>query len=568
MLNRSVNDGLSAGQIHAWRRIRHLAVIFMLLLRGAAHAEDERFDIQRFEVSGNTLLASSAVAAIVTPFAGNGRVFGDIQRALEALENAYITLGYSTVQVYVPEQLLNQGVVHLQVSEGTIGKITVASNRWFGEANILASLPALRLGRAPNMRQIADNLQLANENPAKKIDVTLGIAEEEGKIDAKVSVVADRPEIFSLSVDNTGTSSTGHYRLGLAFQEANLASHDQVVSLAYTMAPDAPSGTRTAVYSLAYRLPIYSLGDSFDLLYGNSSANTPTVQATGFNLAGKGEVVSLHWNHYFSRRGENTSKLVAGFDYKHMNSTCEVNGQPVSYDPNASGLISTCVPYTLRPLSLTYVWQRQSPGKYFDYRVGVLRNTPLGAAYPYTTPVNTTAWDRYSFVSVPSGRPIPDAFSYYKASFNMMAALPGDWSVRAAFAGQYSTTPLPSPEQLGIAGSTAVRGFDERIIAGDKGYFVNLEAYGPELSKLAGIPGSLRAVVFYDFGRVYNDAVQGIPYSFDKAELASLGAGLRYGLSKNASIKLDVARVLDAGPVASGERPGNCRAHLSLQASF
>lgn len=568
MLNRPVNDGYSAGRVRVWRRTRPLAVLFMLLLPGAAHAEDERFDIQRFEVSGNTLLTPSLVTAIVTPFAGGGRVFGDIQRALEALENAYITLGYSTVQVYVPEQMLNQGVVHLQVSEGKIGRITVASNRWFGEANILASLPALRLGQAPNMRRIADNIQLANENPVKKLDVTLGVAEEEGKIDAKVSVVAERPEMFNLSVDNTGTPSTGHYRVGLAFQEANLANRDQVASLAYTTAPDAPSDTRTAIYSLAYRLPIYSLGDSIDLLYGNSSANTPTVQATGFNLAGKGEVVSLHWNHYFSRRGENTSKLIAGFDYKHMNSTCEVNGQPVSYDPSASGLISTCIPYTLRPLSLTYAWQRQSPGKYFDYRVGVLRNAPLGAAYPYTTSANTTAWDRYSFVSVPSGRPTPDAFSYYKASFNMMAALPGDWSVRAAFTGQYSTTPLPSPEQLGIAGSTAVRGFDERVIAGDKGYFVNLEAYGPELSKFAGIPGSLRGVVFYDFGGVYNEAAQGIPYSFGQAELASLGAGLRYGLSKNASIKLDVARVLDAGPVASGERPGNCRAHLSLQASF
>ncbi len=568
MLNRPVNDGYSAGRVRVWRRTRPLAVLFMLLLPGAAHAEDERFDIQRFEVSGNTLLTPSLVTAIVTPFAGGGRVFGDIQRALEALENAYITLGYSTVQVYVPEQMLNQGVVHLQVSEGKIGRITVASNRWFGEANILASLPALRLGQAPNMRRIADNIQLANENPVKKLDVTLGVAEEEGKIDAKVSVVAERPEMFNLSVDNTGTPSTGHYRVGLAFQEANLANRDQVASLAYTTAPDAPSDTRTAIYSLAYRLPIYSLGDSIDLLYGNSSANTPTVQATGFNLAGKGEVVSLHWNHYFSRRGENTSKLIAGFDYKHMNSTCEVNGQPVSYDPSASGLISTCIPYTLRPLSLTYAWQRQSPGKYFDYRVGVLRNAPLGAAYPYTTSANTTAWDRYSFVSVPSGRPTPDAFSYYKASFNMMAALPGDWSVRAAFTGQYSTTPLPSPEQLGIAGSTAVRGFDERVIAGDKGYFVNLEAYGPELSKFAGIPGSLRGVVFYDFGGVYNEAAQGIPYSFGQAELASLGAGLRYGLSKNASIKLDVARVLDAGPAASGEHPGNWRAHFSLQASF
>ncbi|MFX7140195.1 POTRA domain-containing protein, partial [Acinetobacter baumannii] len=60
---------------------------------------DERFDITRFAVEGNTLLTQARVDEAVTPFRGPGRVYGDIQQALEALENAYRSAGYTAVQV-------------------------------------------------------------------------------------------------------------------------------------------------------------------------------------------------------------------------------------------------------------------------------------------------------------------------------------------------------------------------------------------------------------------------------------------------------------------------------------
>ena len=65
-------------------------------------AQDDTFDIVRFQVEGNTLLPQAQVQGILGPLAGPKRVYGDIQKALEALEAAYRRAGYSTVQVYVP----------------------------------------------------------------------------------------------------------------------------------------------------------------------------------------------------------------------------------------------------------------------------------------------------------------------------------------------------------------------------------------------------------------------------------------------------------------------------------
>jgi len=55
-------------------------------------------------------------------------------------------------------------------------------------------------------------------------------------------------------------------------------------------------------------------------------------------------------------------KLIFGADYKFINSICTVAGTPSGVDPPTPA-IASCVPYTTRPLSLTYSGQRLSPGR-------------------------------------------------------------------------------------------------------------------------------------------------------------------------------------------------------------
>src|SRR6266853_1433077 len=74
-----------------------------------------RFEIQRFLVEGNTLLKQSELDGILTPFSGKNRDFGDIQRALEALQDAYTGRGYNAVRVSIPEQDIRAGQVRLRV---------------------------------------------------------------------------------------------------------------------------------------------------------------------------------------------------------------------------------------------------------------------------------------------------------------------------------------------------------------------------------------------------------------------------------------------------------------------
>ena len=59
-----------------------------------SQAQEERFDITRFDVKGNTILQQSEIDALVAPYVGPKRNYGDIQKALEAVEGAYRSRGY------------------------------------------------------------------------------------------------------------------------------------------------------------------------------------------------------------------------------------------------------------------------------------------------------------------------------------------------------------------------------------------------------------------------------------------------------------------------------------------
>lgn len=514
----------------------------------------QKFTVKHYVAQGNTLLPAAEVERILKPFTGVDKNFGDIQQALETLENAYRKKGYSTVQVYLPEQELTQGTVVLKVTEAAIGKVEVSGNRYFDTPNIRASLPALKEGTIPNTRAMSESVQLANENPAKQVEVLLSIGDEEGKIDAKVNVTDEKPLKFYATLDNSGTLETGRHRLGVAMQHSNLFNQDHTLSLAYTTSPDKPSGVDVDIYSLGYRVPLYSIGDSLDFIYGTSTISTPSSTSalgSALGIVGKGDIYGLRWNHYFMRQGEYSHKLILGADLRAMKSTCT----------SASGTrlvgVAGCEDYTTRPVSATYTGQWVHPGEMADFSLSIARNI-----------VGGSGGSEASYILAASGRPAKPDFTILRLSGSYVRALPQDWQARFALSGQYADTALTPAEQIGLAGSTTVRGFSERAAAADEGWVGNLELYTPELAPLIGLPaGNLRLLAFYDWSWGTNHPIPGVTAT--NAVMSSVGVGLRYSLKKDMALRIDYARLQDHFPITPLVEPvDKWNGHANLIVGF
>ena len=143
-----------------------------------------------------------------------------------------------------------------------------------------------------------------------------------------------------------------------------------------------------------------------------------------------------------------------------------------------------------------------------------------------------------------------------------------DWQARLALTGQHSSGGLTPGEQIGLAGSTAVRGFNERAVATDSGHVANMELYTPDLAGGLKLPGNLRGVLFYDFANGRNIGVATpSPSSPDSVGIASSGLGLRYNILKDFNLRADVAEVTKAGPVGTESR-GDVRGHFHMSLSF
>ena len=525
------------------RVVRLGSLCFCLLCCGVS-AETVQFSIQRFEITGNTLIDSGELERRVAPFVGVNKVYGDIQKALEAVENAYRERGYSAVHVLVPEQELTQGVVQIDVLEAKLGKISVAGNQHYDEQNILSTMPGLQLGTTPNALALSESVQLANENPARKIDVVLGISGDSDDLNARIDVKDEKPWAVYLSSDNTGNKDTGRDRTGVSLQHANLFNRDQVGTFSYTSSIDSPRSTR--IYSLSYRLPIYAWGDSVDFYYGNSDVASATSATVAGPLAfsGAGSIYGIRYNHILSRKGEYSHRFIFGYDRREFDNSCTLGGLAVCGAGGAD--------ITLRPLSVTYLGQNESAGGVSNFSLSLSGNLAGG--------------NHGSATDFEENRLGASAnYSVFRGSLSHTQVVGNDWQLRGAINMQYTRDDLVSGEQFGLVGATAVRGFAERALTSDKGYYGQLEVYTPDLAARNGVPGSLRLLGFYDFGQgSFNKIPPGLYRSTD---VASAGLGLRYTLDRRASARADFARVLDGGSSDVAEA-GDWRGHVSIVIGF
>ena len=488
---------------------------------GAARAiEPIRFEISRFEVSGNTLLSQSEVQAVVAPYLGAGRDFGDVQRALEALEALYHARGYKLVTVQLPEQELNGGVVRLRVVQARVKQVQVGGNRWFSDTNIRASLPTLRPGETPKLDAVSANLRLVNENPAKKVSLSLAGAAADDEVDARVDVADERPWKVMLNVDNTGTEATGATHAGVLLQHANLWGRDDVGTLQYTTTAERPD--RVAVWSAGYHMPLYALGDSVDLFASYSNVDSGAVNAGLFDLAvsGKGAVVGARYNHILPRRGDYQARVVYGLDVKAYKNNVIFGGQNFGND------------VTVRPISLGYVGSDTKPDGQADFSLAVLQNLAGG-----------TRGAAADFAAVRAGAKASYTVLRFSASFANVIG--HDWQTHVLVNGQITGDALVPGEQFGAGGSTTVRGFGERDLATDSGFVTNVELYTPNLCTRAF--WQCRLLGFYDSAWGQRNHI--LPGELRRTAISSVGLGLRFAAGSRASVQLDYGHGIHTGQV-------------------
>ena len=490
-----------------------------------------RFDITHFVAHGNTLIPQATVDALLAPYTGPGRDFGTVQQALDVLEKAYAAAGFNAIQVLLPEQTLESGVIHFSVVESRLASIRVEGNRHFSSENYQRSLTSLEVGSTPNFDHLVDNLRLLNEHPSKQASVVMRAGANEGELDAVVRTVDQSPLRYALTFDNTGNSSTGAYRVGAAVQYSNLFDSDHIVSFQAITSPSKPD--KVGIYGLGYQAPIYSTNGIFGMFIGYSDVDSGQVNTGGgkYAISGAGTVFGLRYAQFLPKRGDWEHKLVFGFDWRAYTNNVTVVDDTTKLVPDA----------TVHPVSIVWQGTQKKADSELSAYLGYSHNIPGG----------TDGTDA-AFQAL-GGRPGARAdYRLWRYGFNYQKALADDWAFRTNFNGQYTNQMLIVAEMFGVGGAESVRGFLEREHSNDTGHRGSFEVYSPELGRNLLEQFKLRVLGFYDYG--YVRRINPTAEESSSLSIASLGLGIRGGLGSETTFRLDYAKVVDKSPTSRGMR--------------
>lgn len=504
------------------------------------------FTIKGFAIIGDNPLSSGETSVILAPYLRADATLDVLQQATSALEKALQDRGFSLYRVVLPPQAVSDTVT-LNIVRFALGRIEIEGNdQHFSNDNVRRALPELRENGSPNLRRLARETAVANENPSRKLVVGLKQAEDTETINATVRVSEKAPWTAGVILSNAGTPETGRDRFTVSGSYNNLFDRDHVVGAAYTTSLEKPS--RVKQYGLSYRAPFYALGGVAFASYTDSDVvgtfglNSSSSDFGTFTSTAAGTAARLGYSHYLEPRGGYRAYLSLSFEDKVYRAT-EVEGLPVTQLDRRS-----------RPMTVSYTGRLESERQVAVYNVDLVANLGGGrgnslAAYrSENIDISTTHWKAL------------------RASASFAKVWPSNWQLLARAQAQYSPDLLIAGEAFGLGGVGSVRGVPDRVLYGDSGYALTLEVSTPELAT------GLRVLAFADGGAL-SSHVTDRPARRARDRLASVGLGLRYAHPSGASLSADYGRVVTgsrADPVENPSVPGkgDDKLHVNLSILF
>lgn len=500
-----------------------LGLVFIATTGHATTPEEISFEVNDFVIEGDSPLLKEEIDQQLQSEGHKRHTLLSLQKVGKELEQFIRSKGHAFYRVVLPPQTLNNGIISLKVVDFKVSDIEVSGNQYFDKDNIIASLPGLKQGESPNTRNIAEYIKVANRHPAKQVKLTFKQSDAVDSIKANIVVSDQRPYQASLIINNTGSETSGEFRMTAAVQHANLWNMDHILNGSYTSSPDNLSNVQQ--YGVNYSIPLYKLKSWLSAYYAYSNVDTGVV-ANDFDVTGSGEMFGIHYLQYLPRIARYEHWLDLGIDNRYFINDIRFLGTQIGTNVRS-------VPFSAMYKG-GYEWPLTKLGFYLQW----LKNTDLGGhntqQHYIATRLNSKQdWDLYRY------------------GVNITGNLKR-WIFSVKLTGQYANSSLISGEQIGLGGSYSVRGYNERETSADAGEVVNLEIYTPRWK-------GLNFLTFYDYGHGRKQDVQ--PGELKKWTVSSIGVGARWQWKTHVQTRVDLAHTLEQ---AGSTNAGTNRIHASI----
>lgn len=478
--------------------------------------QEPAFLIRRITVKGDTLLSEATRETLLAPFVGLKLGPRRIDLLLRRFTAAYMERGYITTRAYIEPQNLASGELEVTIVPGTVESVRLNGASLAGAAAVAFPQSSGGVLRLADVEQAVDQINRLRSNRA---EAQILPGQSPGTSVIAIENRPEKPWRISLGSDNYGQPATGQGRVRAGVDVDNLLGAWDAWSVNHVESRDSSADL------FAFSVPA-GYG-TFSYAYARSDYLTPigTIAVSTGNSRNQ----TLAWNHVLGRDAHGRTAVDAALALRE--SWRRLND--ISLTPQQQA-------------SLRLALSRQQ-----RFAIG-----SVSAEFGVTKGLDAFGYDK----DLPG---LPDTaahnqFEKYDVNLAAILALGADWAWRGNLTAQDARVGLPGAEQLFVGGAATVRGFQEGIIAGDRGYVLRNELQWtgamPRAALTAG--AQLAPFAFADASRT-----RLLADGNDK-RLSSFGFGLRLAW-KAASLEAAWAR-----PVAAPDgvqKADRVHANLSLQ---
>ena len=440
------------------------------------------FELVSVVFSETAILDTAQLQALVQPYLGRKVGFSELQQLISAVNRLYDEAGYATARAILPAQRIEAGRVRIQLVEGRVGELVLEGNRYMKQDFIRQRLK-IDSGELVDPKRLEAELSRFNRISSGSLSASLQPGKGYGLTDVYVNVNEPPQNSLELFANNHGYESTGEETGGMMYRHYGALGSDDVFSAFL-------SGARVSgMGMLSYDAPFNSLGGRIGGRIGKSRAKVIYGPFSSLDSESDSKNASLFINHPL---WSNQSWLLTGqLTYSEQNTRNYISD--VFLNENR-------VKSTQADITALYL----APGRSLRLNVGYQ--------------------DARSELE---GTPIREHFGLWVGYWQLYQALSPDWFLNASGSWQYSNREgVPSSQLFQIGGASTVRGYRQGELAGDGGFYSNVQANYRITQAFTGFG-------FYDYGQIDS--------SFRQPEkLDSVGAGFNWQATSRLSGELTV----------------------------
>jgi hemolysin activation/secretion protein len=440
--------------------------------------------VREILVLGSTVFTPQELAQVTDPYRNREITSEDIESLRLAMTLLYVRHGYSTSGTLVPDQAIVDGLLRLQVIEGTLSRINVEGNYWFRSSYFTSRLQR-DAGPPVNVNALQQRLQLFQTDPRiERINAALQPGETRGESVLNVRVAERRPIKAWLEYNNFSAPGVGSNRvLGTIVDESLLGFGDRV-SVQYGQSFGVDSNAHGSGINpnlnVNYVIPFTPYDTTFAVDYRRTDFTVIDSNVKALDINGKFELIGFTLRQPVIRTLSQEFALALSGQSESFRTS--LLGNPFEFQAGSTNGLSQVS--ALR-FAQEYVHRTQ------DQVISGLSRMSFGLPVLGAT------------VNSGPDQATGEFFSWLGQTQLVRRLNPTRVTLLARADLQLANKHLFLMEQMAVGGRYSVRGYREFTQLGDNVFLGSLETRIPVYTSAVG-EELLYLVPFFDYGRAWN----------------------------------------------------------------